>query len=386
MINNTDKHNCCGCSACASVCPKACITMQADEEGFLYPKVDVSNCIDCGLCEKTCPFLASLETKQPLHTYAAVNPNEEDRYNSSSGGIFTMLVRETIDNGGVVYGAVFDWDWSVHHIAIEREEDIPLLQGSKYIQSVIGGSFKSAKEQLQSGRNVLFSGTACQIAGLKNYLRKDYDNLLTVDVVCHGVPSPMIWQDYITTLQNKSLIEHISFRDKQPGWRNYNFSIVYKDGRKFSESHNENLYIQGFLRDLYIRPSCHNCKVKAGRCASDITLGDFWGIDKVYPDLNDNQGVSVVLANTQKGNDIIKAVAPNVMVATYEQAIICTPCIVQATPENKWKSHFWEAYNIGVDLPKCVNIIIKKQKPSLLLRILRKIKACLRQRLVQKPQ
>ena len=172
--------------------------MQADEEGFLYPKVDVSNCIDCGLCEKTCPFLASLETKQPLHTYAAVNPNEEDRYNSSSGGIFTMLVRETIDNGGVVYGAVFDWDWSVHHIAIEREEDIPLLQGSKYIQSVIGGSFKSAKEQLQSGRNVLFSGTACQIAGLKNYLRKDYDNLLTVDVVCHGVPSPMIWQDYIT--------------------------------------------------------------------------------------------------------------------------------------------------------------------------------------------
>ena len=379
MINIVDKHDCCGCSACAFACPKACITMQSDGEGFLYPHVDVATCIDCGLCEKTCPFLASFGAKQPLHTYAAVNPNEEDRFNSSSGGIFTMLVRETIDSGGVVFGAAFDQDWSVHHIAIEREEDIPLLQGSKYVQSVIGVSFKSAKEQLQSGRKVLFSGTACQVAGLKRYLRKDYDNLLTVDVVCHGVPSPMIWQDYITTLQKKSLIEHISFRDKQLGWLNYNFTVDYKDGSKSSESHNENLYMQGFLRDLYNRPSCHKCKVKGGRCASDITLGDFWRIDNVYPELNDNFGVSVVLANTQKGDGIIKAVAPKVKVATYEQAIAGNPCIIKNTPENKWRSSFWQYYNNGSSLLNSVKAIVNQQNPSIVTRAIRKIISCLHQ-------
>ena len=353
--------------------------MQSDGEGFLYPHVDVATCIDCGLCEKTCPFLASFGAKQPLHTYAAVNPNEEDRFNSSSGGIFTMLVRETIDSGGVVFGAAFDQDWSVHHIAIEREEDIPLLQGSKYVQSVIGVSFKSAKEQLQSGRKVLFSGTACQVAGLKRYLRKDYDNLLTVDVVCHGVPSPMIWQDYITTLQKKSLIEHISFRDKQLGWLNYNFTVDYKDGSKSSESHNENLYMQGFLRDLYNRPSCHKCKVKGGRCASDITLGDFWRIDNVYPELNDNFGVSVVLANTQKGDGIIKAVAPKVKVATYEQAIAGNPCIIKNTPENKWRSSFWQYYNNGSSLLNSVKAIVNQQNPSIVTRAIRKIISCLHQ-------
>lgn len=379
MINFVDKHDCCGCSACANACPKACITMQADGEGFLYPHVDAATCIDCSLCEKTCPFLANLEAKQPLHTYAAVNPNEEERYKSSSGGIFTMLVRETINNGGVVYGAAFDRGWSVHHIAIEQEEDIPLLQGSKYVQSIIGSNYRAVNDYLKTGRKVLFSGTACQIAGLKRYLRKDYDNLLTVDVVCHGVPSPMIWQDYISTLQKESLIEHISFRDKQPGWLNYNFTIDYKEGRKSSESHNENLYMKGFLRDLYNRPSCHNCKVKGGRCASDITLGDFWGVDKFYPELNDNCGVSVVLTNTQKGNDIIIEIAPMLMIATFEQAIAGNPCIIKNTPENKWRSSFWEYYNNGSSLLNSVNAIVNQQKPSIVARAIRKIKSCLHQ-------
>lgn len=380
MIQITDKHNCCGCSACATACPKACITMQSDEEGFLYPQVDVARCTDCGLCEKTCPFLLNIGAKVPLNTYAAFNTNENERKNSSSGGIFTMLVNYILRQNGVVYGAAFDKNWNVHHIAIECEEDIPLLQGSKYVQSVIGDSYKKVKKQLISGRKVLFSGTACQIAGLKRYLRKDYDNLLTVDVVCHGVPSPKMWEDYVKTLEKTCSIEHINFRDKQTGWMNYYFSVIYKDGSKFSESHNQNLYMQGFLRDLYNRPSCHVCNVKAGRCASDITLGDFWGIDRVLPEFNDDRGVSVVLTNTRIGNDIIKTIAHKLKVVPYEQAVAGNPCIVRNKPENEWRSLFWKSYNDKIGMLNIIKEIINQQKPSFVLRIFRKIKTCLHQR------
>jgi len=379
VINISDKHNCCGCSACASACPKACISMQEDGEGFLYPLVDAATCIDCGQCEKVCPFEATLEAKRPLHTYAAINPSENERFHSSSGGIFTMLMHETLKKGGVVYGAAFDNDWNVCHISIEVEEDIPVLQGSKYVQSIIGDNYKTVKEYLKTGRKVLFSGTACQIAGLKRYLQKEYENLLTVDVVCHGVPSPMVWKEYVNKLEKRSPIEHISFRNKKPGWINYDFTVEYKDGCVFSESHNVNLYMLGFLRDLYNRPSCHNCKVKAGRCTSDITLGDFWGIDRVYPELNCDHGVSVVLVNTKKGNDIIKEIAPVLKIATYEQAIAGNPCIIKNTPENKWRRSFWCTYDKNVGLLNSVKVIINQQKPSLLLSILRRIKKCLHQ-------
>lgn len=379
MIKTLEKYNCCGCSACANVCPKACITMQADREGFLYPQMDATFCIDCGLCEKVCPFISESEFKNPLVTYAAINPSDNERFRSSSGGIFTMLMRETLRNGGVIFGAAFDEDWNVHHIAIEREEDIPLLQGSKYVQSAIGNNYRIAKKYLKTGREVLFSGTACQIEGLKRFLQNKYENLITVDIVCHGVPSPKIWNEYITTFEKYSSIKHISFRDKQPGWTNYNFTIDYEDGSKTSESHNVNLYMQGFLRDLYNRPSCHNCKIKAGRCSSDITLGDFWGIDKVYPELNDNRGVSVVLVNTQKGNDFIKKVNPKLKITTFEQAIAGNPCIIKNTPENKWRDSFWEFYNNEFNLLNSIKTIVNQQNPSIVSRAIRKIKSCLLQ-------
>ena len=206
MIHIVDKHNCCGCSACLNVCPKACITMLADEEGFLYPKVDKTICIDCGLCEKVCPFMANLDAKRPIRSYAAINPNEQERYNSSSGGIFTMLMRETLNRGGVVFGAAFDKKWNVHHIAIESIEEMPLLQGSKYVQSYVGDCYRDAKDFLREGRDVLFSGTSCQIAGLRQYLRKDYENLTTVDVICHGVPSPRVWSAYLSSLPQSDRI------------------------------------------------------------------------------------------------------------------------------------------------------------------------------------
>ena len=197
MIDIKEKNNCCGCSACVQICPKQCISMAADNEGFLYPQVNSAICIDCGLCEKVCPVINQSAPREPLVVYAAKNNNEDIRLKSSSGGIFTLLAEKVIEEGGVVFGAKFDADWNVVHDYTETIEGLAAFRGSKYVQSIIGDNFKTAKQFLNNGRKVLFSGTPCQIAGLKKYLRKEYDNLLTVDVVCHGVPSPMVWRDYL---------------------------------------------------------------------------------------------------------------------------------------------------------------------------------------------
>lgn len=197
MINIKEKHNCCGCSACVQVCPKQCISMSADNEGFLYPQIDTAICIDCGLCEKVCPVINQNEPREPLAVYAANNNNEDIRLKSSSGGIFTLLAEQIISEGGVVFGARFNENWEVVHDYTEAIEGLEPFRGSKYVQSIIGDNFIKAKQFLTDGRKVLFSGTPCQIAGLKKFLRKEYENLLTVEVVCHGVPSPMVWRDYL---------------------------------------------------------------------------------------------------------------------------------------------------------------------------------------------
>ena len=242
MIDIKEKNNCCGCSACVQICPKQCISMAADNEGFLYPQVNSAICIDCGLCEKVCLVINQSAPREPLVVYAAKNNNEDIRLKSSSGGIFTLLAEKVIEEGGVVFGAKFDADWNVIHDYTETIEGLAAFRGSKYVQSIIGDNFKTAKQFLNNGRKVLFSGTPCQIAGLKKYLRKEYDNLLTVDVVCHGVPSPMVWRDYLdykrakraagkntvsSSLKELPVITGISFRDKTKGWKKYGFRICY---------------------------------------------------------------------------------------------------------------------------------------------------------------
>ena len=197
MIAIKEKHNCCGCSACVQVCPKQCIRMYADNEGFLYPQVNSTICIDCGLCEKVCPVINQNKPNVPLSVYAAKNINEEVRIKSSSGGIFTLLAEQIISEGGVVFGARFNENWEVVHDYTETIDGLESFRGSKYVQSSISDNFKVAKQFLKEGRKVLFSGTPCQIAGLKKFLQKEYENLLTMEVVCHGVPSPMVWRDYI---------------------------------------------------------------------------------------------------------------------------------------------------------------------------------------------
>ena len=350
--------------------------MERDAEGFWYPVVDSLSCIDCSLCEKVCPFLADLTPKQPLQTYAASNPNEQERYNSSSGGIFSMLAREILTNGGIVYGAAFDQKWNVHHIAIEKVEDLHLIQGSKYVQSFLGNCYCNVKKELNNKRIVLFSGTACQIAGLNQYLRKKYENLITVDVVCHGVPSPRVWSSYLSQLSwDKNAIRNISFRDKLNGWENYDFVIKYSH-KEFRESKNKNIYMQGFLNNIYLRPSCYQCKVKAGKCSSDITLGDFWGVWDIMPSVYDKKGTSLVLANTEKGLNLIKSIGATMHHASYSDAIRSNPCIIHSSSEPKSRVFYWDRYSDG-NVIELTKTIVNGMKPTIFSRLAKRIKRVL---------
>lgn len=307
MIHIIDKFKCCGCNACVQRCPKQCISMPEDEEGFLYPIVDLSVCIDCGLCEKVCPVINQESERNPIEVFAAVNQDDSIRMQSSSGGIFTALAEQIIRENGVVFGARFDEKWEVKHDYTETIEGLKVFRGSKYVQSRIGDTFKQAEFFLKAGRKVMFVGTPCQIAGLRLFLRKEFVNLLAVDIICHGVPSPMIWRKYLedkTKRQGIELIQSISFRDKGTGWKNYSFNIKYEKGyseSSFSEYASQNIFMKGFLADLYLRPSCYACPAKKLKSGSDITLGDFWGIQHIKPELDDDKGVCAFIINTRKG-------------------------------------------------------------------------------------
>lgn len=307
MIQITDNHNCCGCSACLQACPKQCISMQQDAEGFLYPQVDASSCIDCGLCEKVCPFINPHEPRTPIHTYAAINNDEQIRMESSSGGIFTILAEKIINDGGAVFGARFDENWQVTIDYTETIDGLAAFRGSKYVQACVGDTYAKCAKFLKAGRKVMYSGTPCQIAGLKHYLRKEYDNLLTVDFVCHGVPSPKVWEKYLHELVGTVNVQGVSMRDKQhEGWKRFNFVLDYqKEGKMITLSswHQENDYMNAFLRDMILRPSCYACKARECRSHSDITIADFWGIQSICPTMDDDKGTGLVLIHTAKGEE-----------------------------------------------------------------------------------
>lgn len=310
MISIDDKTLCCGCSACAMKCPKHCITMQSDNEGFLYPVVNEAECIDCGLCEKVCHELHPYDERKPLSVYAAINKDEQVRMNSSSGGMFYLLAEKTISEGGVVFGARFDEDWQVVIDYAETLEDVKPFMGSKYVQARTATAYRDAEAFLKQGRKVLFSGSPCQIAGLHHYLRKDYDNLTTVDFVCHGVPSPKVWQRYLDEVvtSGKRSISDVKFRNKGNGWKKFNFVLSYNhDSKSYSLSswHQQNHYMRAFLSDMILRPSCHDCRAKQGRSYSDITIADFWGINIEMPEMDDDKGTGLVLVNTEKGRQAL---------------------------------------------------------------------------------
>lgn len=338
MIKISDKSKCSGCYACYSVCPIKSIVMKSDDEGFKYPQVDVTTCINCGLCEKACPIVSGGKKEDASSVpaaYAAFNNDENIRLKSSSGGIFSLLAENVIDKGGVVFGAAFNKDFEVLHIAVEKKSDLAKLRGSKYVQSQIGDAYKLSKHFLDTGRIVLFTGTPCQIGGLKAYLMRDYENLICQDIICHGVPSPAVWKKYIEYRKDcdSDTAEEISFRDKQTGWKKYSLSFKYPENN-YSQVHNADLYMNAFLKNCCLRPSCYDCSFKTVSRDADITLADFWGVQNIVPEMDDDKGTSLVLIHSKKGDSLFNEIKHLMTVknADLDQAIRRNSAAIKSVP------------------------------------------------------
>lgn len=302
-----DKDICIGCYACATICPRHLITMKEDKNGFTYPMiVNKNECISCNKCNQVCPAITTHSVSKIKKAYAARNKNYNVRRESSSGGIFYLLAKNIIENNGIVFGARFDDDFSVVHDWVSRASELHLFQGSKYVQSNIGNSLLDAKKFLDQGRLVLFSGTPCQVAALKDYLGKDYNNLYTQEIMCYGVPAPGVWRRYIQYIQNryKSKIVNISFRNKDNGWREYQCVFSFQNGKSHRVYHDNDLYMKGFIEGLYLRDACYECQFKGNNHQGDLVLADFWGIERICDTIDDNKGASLILILSEKGKKL----------------------------------------------------------------------------------
>lgn len=307
--------NCCGCAACAQKCPHHALQMKADDFGFFYPSVDKKLCSDCGVCEKICPVLNLKKTEKENDppTFAMIHKDDGVRSISSSGGVFTAVAKSVIDAGGAVFGARFSDDFTaVVHDFTETESGLAAFRGSKYVQSETGETFRQCEQFLKEDRPVLFSGTPCQIAGLHAFLGKKYDNLLTVDLICHGVPAPLLWKKYVLykVQKAKCKIKNIFFRSKSTGWIRSSLLIQYCNGKQYSKPANEDPYMRLFSSDICLRESCYACAFRTKHRLSDITIADFWGIDRVDSSLFDDKGTSLVHTHSEKGKNLIETLSP----------------------------------------------------------------------------
>lgn len=356
---------CCGCGSCAHQCPTQSITMIQDREGFLYPEVDELSCIKCGLCVKLCPILIEKHEHMPIKAFAAVNPKENVREESSSGGIFTMIAQKIICEGGVVFGARWNKDWDAEHSFTETIEGLKDFRSSKYVQSNCRDCYQRVESFLKIGRKVLFSGTPCQVAALKTYLREEYENLLSIECVCHGVPSPGLWKKYLSEISKGRSVVEINHRDKKTGWRNYSVVIRFDDGTEIIQAHDNNPWVRALINNLTLRPSCHSCPFKYYNSYADITLGDLWGDQYLIPGQNEDKGISYVIIHTKKAESLCAEipVLKNIPIykAAYYNSALSVPSKV-----NKNRTQFFNLMAIGKPFEKTV---LNLTKDSLLLRI-----------------
>lgn len=365
MIRIDKASDCCGCNACAQICPRQSIAMQEDAEGFTYPVVDQSSCNDCGLCEKVCPVINQGKERVPLSVYAAKNRNDEIRLVSSSGGFFTVLAEKIIAEKGVVFGARFNKGWGVVHDFTESFEGLAVFRGSKYLQSQIGEVFSQVAKFLKDGRTVLFTGTPCQVSGLRLFLGKEHKKLLTADFVCHGVPSPKVWRAYlgeVVGLETKTFpdgvahsfeekISDISFRDKIFGWKNFSLVIQSNMLSKqdnpvyLKEVFSSNYYMKGFLQNLYLRPSCYFCPSRDFKSGSDVTFADYWGVQDKLPSFDDDKGVSLVIVNSAKGLELYSGLALESIETSLNDAMKGNPFIKKSAKIPVSRAKFFFAFN-----------------------------------------
>lgn len=347
MIQVQDKRECCGCTACASICNHEAIHMQVDEMGFKYPVVDISKCVECGLCEKVCAFQEHYDTAsnfQEPFVYAVRHKNNKEIKTSRSGAMFTALSDFIFERKGIVYGVGFADHFRVVHKRITNREDCKYLKGSKYVQSDLTDIFRSVKKDLADGFPVLFSGTPCQTSGLHSFLgKKEWENLYLCDIVCHGVPSPKVWADYLEYVETKEnrLIEKVNFRDKERGWKAHFESFVFQGGKKIITR----TFTDLFYKHLILRPSCSSCKFTNTRRPSDITIADFWGWEKAVPGFNDDDlGCSLVFVNTPKGDQLFKHILPEIHAIQTDLAHCMQPNLEHPSVFSPKYDSFWEDY------------------------------------------
>lgn len=324
MKEIVSKNLCTGCTACKSICPKNAIEMIEDIEGFKVPLIDQKKCINCGLCQKTCPVINTKNNSSLNECYAAYNKDEKELLSSASGGIFSLLANSILNENGIVIGAMLDSNNMLKHVAIRNKEALKNLKGSKYLQSDLGNIFVFIKENIKNNK-ILFVGTPCQVAGLKAFIKQDYNNLYCIDLICHGVPSAKLFYKYIKELERKNddKVINYNFRDKSIGWEIYSNKIIFEKRTTITELARNNYYMQLFLGDNALRKSCYNCNFKLGNKYSDITLGDFWGIKKKYPKIYNKKGVSAIIINSSKGQEMFEKIKENLIFKScYKEDII----------------------------------------------------------------
>jgi coenzyme F420-reducing hydrogenase beta subunit len=372
MKEIVNKNLCTGCTACMNNCPKGAISFKEAKDGFKYPVIDQDKCIDCGLCQRTCPVLNTTENESINKCYVGYNKESKERLNASSGSIFSLVANYVLDNKGIVVGAAFDEDNHLKHIAVEKKKDLDPLRKSKYLQSDLDNIFKYIKEQLKT-RKVLFVGTPCQVAGIKAFIKKS-DNLVTIDLFCHGAPSPKLFAKYVKELEEKNNDKLINydFRDNSTGWDSYSNKATFKN-KEIKTDRVKNEYMKLFLSDIALRESCYNCNFKLGNKYSDITLGDFWGIKNHYPEMYNKEGVSAIIINTELGNEIFNSIKDNIEYkdCDIDKIVSGNPSVVKSSRRpNKRDEFFYELED------KDIATLTKKyeKKVSLKRKLINKIK------------
>lgn len=351
MIDSIKQIDCTGCKMCEDVCPVDAISYETDREGFWYPKVDYSKCIECQKCVKSCPSLSEHRNPEAreAEVYAAWALDDRIRLKSTSGGIFYILAQQMIDQGGMIAACKYTVDFkSAYHDIGETTGDLEAFKGSKYFQSDTEGIYKKIKEQLKAGRKVLFCGTPCQVAGLNRYVGTNNPDLITVDFICRGINSPMVYRKYIEDCErhHKSVVKKVHLKNKNKGWTRLGTYMEFQNGRTYYRDRINDPWVNGYVRgDLFMRPCCSECKYKERIRVADISIGDFWGLQNTHDNLF--KGISVVLTNTDRGARYIKMVEDKLHMEsrTYEEASKGNGCLLTSAPMGKYREEFFNKLN-----------------------------------------